>query len=73
MVFAACSALASSARTAAFRPRHPDQSSIPRELLGAALNGFGVRREGNALLVKATTQDFSLRKHNLVQAILGSQ
>ena len=39
-------------------------------MLGAALNGFGVRRNGDALLVKATVQDFSLRKHNLVQAIL---
>ncbi|HLQ43510.1 MAG TPA: DUF1829 domain-containing protein, partial [Planctomycetaceae bacterium] len=41
-----------------------------RDLLTAVLNGFGVRREGEALVVKATPQDFSLRKHNLVQAIL---
>src|SRR5262249_12710246 len=41
-----------------------------RCLLTATLNGFGIRREGDALLVKATPQDFSLRKHNLVQAIL---
>ena len=46
------------------------ETSKRRELLGAALNGFGVRRDGDALLVKATAQDFSLRKHNLVQAIL---
>src|SRR5712691_2497701 len=41
-----------------------------RDLLTAVLNGFGVRREGEALVAKATPQDFSLRKHNLVQAIL---
>lgn len=41
-----------------------------RDLLGAALNGFGVQRDGDALLVKASSQSFSLRKHNLVQAIL---
>jgi Domain of unknown function DUF1829/Domain of unknown function DUF1828 len=41
-----------------------------RELLGAALNGFGIQRDGDALLVKASSQSFSLRKHNLVQAIL---
>ena len=29
-----------------------------------------MRRESDALLVKATAQDFPLRKHNLVQAIL---
>ena len=32
------------------------ETSKRRELLGAALNGFGVRREGDALLVKATTK-----------------
>jgi hypothetical protein len=41
-----------------------------RDLLTATLNGFGVQREGDALQVKATPQTFSLRKHNLVQAIL---
>src|SRR5207248_8255446 len=38
--------------------------------VAAPLNGFGVRRESDVLLVKATAQDFPLRKHNLVQAIL---
>jgi hypothetical protein len=33
-------------------------------------HGFGIRRDGDALLVRATPQDFSLRKHKLVQAIL---
>lgn len=41
-----------------------------KELLVAALNGFGVHRDGDALVVKATPHDFSLRKHNLVQAML---
>ena len=31
---------------------------------------FRCAADGDALLVKATAQDFSLRKHNLVQAIL---
>ena len=46
------------------------ETSKRKELLAAALNGFGVRREGDALIVKATPQDFSLRKHNLIQSIL---
>src|SRR5258705_7811493 len=46
------------------------ETSKRRELLGAALNGFGVRRDGDGLLVKATPHDFSLRKHKLGQAIL---
>lgn len=46
------------------------ETSKRKDLLTAALNGFGVRREGDALLVRATAQDFPLRKHNLVQAIL---
>lgn len=41
-----------------------------RDLLAATLNGFGVQREDDALVVKATPQNFSLRKHNLVQAML---
>jgi hypothetical protein len=41
-----------------------------RDLLTATLNGFGVQREGDALQVRATPSTFSLRKHNLVQAIL---
>ena len=41
-------------------------------LLRATLNGFGVRIDGNtnALEVRASTDDFALRKHNLVQAML---
>jgi hypothetical protein len=41
-----------------------------RDLLTATLNGFGVQREGDSLQVKTTPNNFSLRKHNLVQAIL---
>jgi hypothetical protein len=41
-----------------------------RDLLLATLNGLGVQRDGDALVVKTTPQSFSLRKHNLVQAIL---
>ena len=41
-----------------------------KDLLTATLNGFGIQRDGDALMVKATPQSFSLRKHNLVQAIL---
>ena len=46
------------------------ETSKRRDLLGAALNGFGIQRDGDVLLVKASSQNFSLRKHNLVQAIL---
>lgn len=46
------------------------ETSKRKDLLIATLNGFGVRREGDALSVRATAQDFALRKHNLVQAIL---
>lgn len=41
-----------------------------RDLLAMTLNGFGVQREGDRLFVKADAQNFSLRKHNFVQAIL---
>src|ERR1700694_3542939 len=38
------------------------ETSKRRDLLAAALNGFGVHRDGDELLVKATPHDFSLRK-----------
>ena len=41
-----------------------------KDLLTATLNGFGIQRDGDALIVKANAQNFSLRKHNLIQAIL---
>ena len=40
------------------------------ELLNVTLNGFGIRRVGNALEVKATFEDFALQKQNLLQAML---
>lgn len=46
------------------------ETSKRRELLVSTLNGLGIRRDGDALTVKASSQDFSLRKHNLVQAML---
>ncbi len=47
------------------------ESPKRQQLLRAALNGFGVKLiDGQALAVRATSDDFPLRKHNLVQAIL---
>ena len=39
-------------------------------LFRTTLNGFGVQLNGNALEVRASADDFALRKHNLVQAML---
>ena len=39
-------------------------------MLNSTLAGFGVRLEGTRLSVTASPTDFSLRKHNLVQAML---
>lgn len=41
-----------------------------RQLLDTILNGFGVRLDGKELKTTATIDQFALRKHNLVQAIL---
>ncbi len=41
-----------------------------RDLLQMTLNGFGVRRAGDALEVRASRDNFAQRKHNLVQAML---
>lgn len=42
-----------------------------KHLLTLTLNGFGVQKNTqDALFVKASPQDFSLKKHNLIQAIL---
>ena len=40
------------------------------ELLGLTLAGFGVQRSGEELLIKATNDNFSLKKHNIIQAML---
>ena len=41
-----------------------------QELLKMTLNGFGIQLHGDALEVHATPDNFALRKHNLVQAML---
>lgn len=41
-----------------------------QDLLKMTLNGFGVQLDSDALVVKATPDNFNLRKHNLVQAML---
>lgn len=46
------------------------ESRKRQELLKMTLNGFGVQIEGNALQVHASPDNFALRKHNLVQAML---
>lgn len=46
------------------------QSPKRQELLRMTLNGFGVQQRENALEVHASPDNFALRKHNLVQAML---
>jgi hypothetical protein len=41
-----------------------------RELLQTTLNGFGVKLVDRSLQVSATVDNFPLRKHNLIQAML---
>ncbi|MDX1963932.1 MAG: DUF1829 domain-containing protein [Pirellulales bacterium] len=41
-----------------------------QELLKMTINGFGVRLEGTELQIHASQDNFPLRKHSLVQAIL---
>jgi hypothetical protein len=41
-----------------------------KELLKMTLAGFGVREDGNILEIKATPDNFPLKKHNLLQAML---
>jgi hypothetical protein len=41
-----------------------------QELLKVTLNGFGVQQRHNALETHASPENFPLRKHNLVQAML---
>ena len=41
-----------------------------QELLRLTLNGFGVQRDDQALVVHATPQTFARKKHDLVQAML---
>jgi Domain of unknown function DUF1829/Domain of unknown function DUF1828 len=41
-----------------------------QELLKVTLNGLGVQREGDALVVNCTAENFPVRKHCLLQAML---
>ena len=41
-----------------------------QELLQMTLNGFGVKKDGDALQVHASAESFASCKHNLVQAML---
>jgi len=46
------------------------ESRKRQDLLRMTLNGFGVQMEDKALQVHASPDNFALRKHNLVQAML---
>ena len=46
------------------------ESPRRQKLLQITLQGFGVKIDGKILKVHASTNDFALKKHNLVQAIL---
>lgn len=46
------------------------ESRKRKELLQLTLNGFGVKLEDNNLVVHTSSDNFALRKHNLVQAML---
>ena len=46
------------------------ESRRRKELLQMTLNGFGVRLDGAALQVHTSADNFALRKHSLVQAML---
>lgn len=46
------------------------ESKKRKDLLTLTLNGFGVKLDGDALTVHASSDNFALRKHNLVQAML---
>lgn len=46
------------------------ESKKRKDLLTLTLNGFGIKLEGDSLIVHASPDNFALRKHNLVQAML---
>ncbi|MHB8881719.1 MAG: DUF1829 domain-containing protein [Thermodesulfovibrionales bacterium] len=46
------------------------ESKKRKDLLYQTLNGFGVKLTGEELTVHASPENFALRKHNLVQAML---
>lgn len=45
-------------------------SSKRQQILKIVLAGFGIQLEGEELIVRASMNDFSVKKHNLVQAML---
>ncbi|GAB6273607.1 MAG: DUF1829 domain-containing protein [Peptococcaceae bacterium] len=46
------------------------ESKKRKDLLALTLNGFGVNLDGDNLVVQASSDNFALRKHNLVQSML---
>lgn len=46
------------------------ESPRRKQILQTTLNGFGVQLDKDALIVKANNDNFPLKKHNLIQAIL---
>ena len=48
----------------------PLDSPKRQELLKTTLAGFGVQVDGDQLLLHATPESFSIKKHNLIQAML---
>jgi len=46
------------------------ESHKRQQLLHVTLNGFGVQLNKGALEIRASTDNFALRKHNLIQAML---
>ncbi|MCL4478391.1 MAG: DUF1829 domain-containing protein [Deltaproteobacteria bacterium] len=46
------------------------ESKKRKDLLTMTLNGFGVRLDGDALVVHASPDNFAMQKHNLVQSML---
>jgi hypothetical protein len=46
------------------------ESKKRKDLLTLTLNGFGAKLEENALIMHASSENFPLRKHNLLQAML---
>lgn len=46
------------------------ESKKRKDLLNQTLNGFGIKLVGDELVVHASSDNFALRKHNMVQAML---
>jgi hypothetical protein len=46
------------------------ESKKRKDLLVLTMNGFGVKMDDDALIIHASSDNFALKKHNLVQAML---